>query len=82
MYDNIVEQIRCKDERIRELELALKATTKELERYKAYMKILRTRCYPGAEEYFDNKQFTVLSIKLPEKKPRTNSEIEKSRTSV
>ena len=63
MYDNIVEQIRCKDERIRELESALKTTTKELERFKAEMNILRTRCYPGAEKLFDNRIFTGLCIK-------------------
>lgn len=63
MYDNIIEQIRRKDERIRELESALKATTKELEHYKAEMSILRTRCYPGAEKLFDKRIFTGLCIK-------------------
>lgn len=63
MYDNIVEQIRCKDERIRELESALRATTKQLEQYKAIMSTLRARCYPGAEKLFDKGIFTGLCIK-------------------
>lgn len=34
----------------------------ERQKYLDMKSILRTRCYPGAETYFDNEQFGLLTI--------------------
>ena len=34
----------------------------ERQKYLGMKSILRTRCYPGAREYFDNEQFGLLTI--------------------